>query len=51
MALSSILEKQTAGCKSSYDWLVTLAMDLVACVICGAEMALIDAIWLFSVFT
>ena len=47
MALST-LEKKTVGCKSSYDWLVSLAMDLVACVICGAEMALIDAIWLFQ---
>ena len=29
MALST-LEKKTVGCKSSYDWLVSLAMDLVA---------------------
>ena len=26
----SLLEKQTAGRKLSYDWLVSLAMDLAA---------------------
>ena len=31
------LGKQTAGCNSSHDWLMTLAVDLTACVICGDE--------------
>ena len=31
------LDKQTAGCNSPHDWLVSLAMDLAACVICGGE--------------
>ena len=31
------LGKQTAGCNSPHDWLMSLAMDLTACVICGGE--------------
>ena len=36
----SPLDKQAASCKmckSLHDWLVSVAMDLVACVTCGAE--------------
>ena len=29
------LGKQTAGCNSLQDWLMSLAMDLAACAICG----------------
>ena len=29
------LDKQTAGCNSPHNWLMSLAMDL--CVICGGE--------------
>ena len=29
--------KQTAGCESPHDWLMSLAMDLVVCVTCGGE--------------
>ena len=28
---------QTAGCNSPHDWLVSLAMDLLLCVICGGK--------------
>ena len=31
------LGKQTASCNSPHDWLMSLAMDLAACVICGGE--------------
>ena len=31
------LDKQTAICNLPHDWLVSLAMDLAACVICGGE--------------
>ena len=36
MALSP-LDKQTAGCNSPHDWLMSLAMDYLLCVICGGE--------------
>ena len=29
--------KQTAGCESPHDWLMSLAMDLAAFVTCGGE--------------
>ena len=32
------LDKQTAGCNSPHNWLMSLAMDLTAlCDICGGE--------------
>ena len=31
----SPVDKQPAGYKSPHDWLVSLAMDLATCVICG----------------
>ena len=32
---SSPLDKHIASCNSSHDWLMSLDMDLAACVICG----------------
>ena len=40
------LDKQTAGCNSSHDWLMSLAMDLTA--LCGMWMP-VDVIWLVLV--
>ena len=44
----SPLDKQTARCNSSHDWLMSLAMDLAA--LCDSyvevKMAPMDAIWL-----
>ena len=47
------LDKQTAGCNSPHDWLMTLAMDLTA--LCDTyvevKMTPVDAIWLVLVKT
>ena len=43
MSASSSLDKQTAGCYSPYDWLMSLAKEYVQ-----LKMVPIDAFWLFS---
>ena len=41
--------RHAADCISPHEWLVSFAMDLAAfCVICWADMAPTDAIWLFQ---
>ena len=46
-------DKQTAGCNSPHDWLMSLAMDLGALcdVYVVVKMAPMDDIWLFTVLT
>ena len=42
------LDKQTAGCNSPHDWLMSLAMDLAALLLyVEVKMASMNAIWLF----
>ena len=49
-------DKQTTGCNSPHDWLVSLAMDLTACFVLYVEVKMarsapMDAIWLVLVKT
>ena len=43
------LGKQTAGCNSRYEWLMSLAMNLAALCNVEVKMAPMDAIWLVLV--
>ena len=49
----SLLDKQSAGCNSSHNWLMSLAMDIkhYSCFVWYAKVkkAPMDVIWLFSV--
>ena len=46
------LDKQTAGCNSPHDWLVSSAMDLAAlCDMWRGKWPPMDAIWLVLVKT
>ena len=48
-----LLAKQTAGCNSAHNWLITvmsLALDLAAlCDYVEVKMALMDGVWLVLV--
>ena len=45
------LDKQTDGCNSPHDWVMSLAMDSTVCVISGSEIAPMDVIGLVLVKT